>query len=353
MRLFFAISFLIFWSLDSASFTNTPIVAIHFANAYNDISIIKNVLDKKGKEGEVIVELTQEHLKFFDQKNTTLDQKIALVNAIGWGKSNNIQIYRKHLELKYHLNTLVLDSVLTDPLYPGEEFCFNAKKITAQELCLLGYIQVMGNHDRPMLAYKAAYEAALSLPTNHTANIIIALILAQAQAEYDWCSSYLHMKSLREDARLVQDRLRKGAIDSIYAYFDSGASKCNTPVHEGPDAALLTTQNESPLFNSVVFHDEASNGTRIHVLIMNKGSEIFGASYLEIIFRDEEMEGGKYVFRDKLPEIQPGETIDKDIIIPEYKTYRPNTEFKITIDPDHLIPETNEDNNVASFYEQG
>lgn len=334
--------------------TNTPIAAIPFASAYSDVAMIKTALSKKGQEGVVNVIINADHLKFFDQKNISLDQKIALINAIGWGKSGNMQIFRKHLETKYSLKHDVLDSVLTDPLYPGEEFCFGAMKISAADLCLLGYLQVLNYSDQPILAYKAAYRAALLQPKSECAAVVIGLIMAQTQAEYLWCDCVDHMMSLRNDINLTQDKFRPEASKAIYAYFEAGVSKCHgSPVSTGPDAVLITKQQDSPIFNSVIFYDEEIDGTRIHILIMNQGSDKMPECDIELLFNDEEEGMGKMIHRDRLPAIQPGETIEKDIYIPNYKAYNPNVDLKISIDPDNLVPETNEENNSSSFNDQG
>lgn len=342
----------IFFCINSLA-AHTPIAGILFANAYQDVAVIKSALVKRGKEAEAKVMLAQEHLKFLDQKNTSLDQKIALVNALGWGEPKNLEVFRKHLETKYALKHDILDSVLTDPLYPDEEFCFSALKISAHDLCILGYLQVLSNSERPILAYKSAYRSALLLPHSECAAVVLGLIMAQTQAEYNWCDCYKHMMSIRQDDKLTQDKFRPDAMKSIYAYFEEGSSKCNLAISSGPDAYLLTKQNESKLFNSVIFYDDENKGTRIHILIMNPGSEKMPEVDIELVF-DDEVEGlGQKIFRDKLPMIPPGETIEQDIFIPDYRAYNPNVNLKITIDPDHLIPEMDEENNTQSFFEEG
>jgi hypothetical protein len=326
------------------------IADIHFAEAYEEVTIIGNSI----KSNQSHIKLTADHLKFLDQKNIGLDQKTALIQLLGSSSADNLNIYKKHLTTKYLLKPTVLDSVLTDPLYPGEAFCESAQKISAQDLCCLGYLQLLQNMDRPMLAYKSAYRAALLLPESETASVINGLVLAVSQQEYDWCNACRHMISLKQHQQFKQDKFNQAASNLIYTPFEIDAVKCHTStLTEGPDIVLITQQSESPLYNSIVFDDDETNGSRIHLIIMNKGSVEFPESVIRFSFHDE-LEGQEpFNYLSKLPTVAAGETIEADIIIPDYKIFNPNADFDIHIDPNNLIPETNEENNSERFHEQG
>lgn len=326
------------------------IADIHFADAYTDVLIIGNAIKSNPSQ----IKLSADHLKFLDQKNIGLDQKAALIQLLGNGSSENLNLYKKHLITKYHLKPTVLDSVLCDPLYPGEEFCVAAQKISAHDLCCLGFLQLLQNITQPMLAYKTTYRSAILLPESQTAAVMNGLVLAISQQEYAWCDVCRHLISLKNNAQLKQDKFRDEAAKMIFTPFENDATKCHiATLINGPDIVLLTQQDDSNLYNAIVFDDKETNGSRVHLLIMNKGSVEFPESIIKLTFHDD-LEGQEtFSYLSKLPAVAAGETIETDIIIPNYKIFNPNADFDIHIDPNNLIPETNEENNLAHFHEQG
>ncbi len=374
---------------------DSPLTSIFFAKAYSDVSIINDILLKRGKEEVYQFALTDAHLKFFDDKNISLDQKIALINALGWGTSNNIIVMKNHLAKKYTLEALVIDSILQEPLYENQEFYAPAQNISYDDLTMLAYVQVMHDYFNPMLGMQCAYRAALNNEASEATTYILAFILAQYYLDMDWCSIYPVFASARDAGSYTKDQFRKEAVSAMFEYVDLYMHICDeeydeemieeqnpalsndiytelhwqqNPVYVKPghqlisdkknkvDLELLNKRNDNePMYNSWILYDEESNGTALHFQIKNNGNKASIETNLEIVIdNSQEFEGAipMYIQRN-IPPIEPNETIELELIIPDYWIYDPNADFKIILDLDNNIIETNEKNNIVSFHEFG
>lgn len=374
---------------------DSPLTSIFFAGAYSDVSIINDILLKRAKEEVYQFELTETHLKFFDNKSISLDQKIALINALGWGTSNNIIVMKKHLAKKYSLELFVVDSILQEPLYENQEFYAPAQSISYDDLTLLAYVQVMHDYFQPMLGMQCAYRAALTNQESEATTYILAFILAQYYLDMDWCSIYPVFASARDAGSYTKDQLRKDGIAAIFEYADLYMHICDEgyneemPEEQNPtssneiysevywlqnpvyvksthqlisdkknkvDLQLLNTRSDNqPMYNSWILYDEESNGTVIHFQIKNEGNIPSIETNLEMeIDNSDEYEGAKLMYIQKsIPAIPPNETIELKLVLPDYWIYDPNADFKIILDYDNNIIESDEKNNIVSFHEFG
>ena len=72
-------------------FADSPITSTNFYNAYLDQPIVEKAAKAKTLDEEI--------LKFLSSKNNTIDQKAAVINAIGWDspESNKSEKYLKYI----------------------------------------------------------------------------------------------------------------------------------------------------------------------------------------------------------------------------------------------------------------
>lgn len=176
---------------------DSPLTSTFFCEAYMDISIIKAASQTNGT-------LTREMMLFLSEKNP-IDQKVALVNAIGWNfdGQNNFEVYNKFLS----------------------ENGFGKGKINSENKLILAYFKAMDNYFDCKEALAMADIALSENPKSYTFNIIHGLIKAQVAFDTDWCKVYQSTNQVRENSRLKKD-MRPQAISIIFEYMDLYAADC-------------------------------------------------------------------------------------------------------------------------------
>lgn len=184
---------------------DSPLTSTPFADAYQKVGIVKAALKAKGV-------LTAKLMKFLSTPGKPLDQKMAVINQVGWsleGKDNS-RLYRHYLEKKY-------GRTLATPA--------DWDKLTADELLSLAYLQALDNYFDVKEAAQMARAAAKRLPQSYTAQIVTALILAQEAFDTNWCDVYKIPDAVRQNTSLTQD-MRPEAIKIIFDYMDIYLGEC-------------------------------------------------------------------------------------------------------------------------------
>lgn len=176
---------------------DSPLTSTYFCEAYMDISIIKAASQSNGT-------LTREMMIFLSEKNP-IDQKVALVNAIGWNfdGQNNYETYNKFLS----------------------ENGFGKGKINSENKLILAYFKAMDNYFYCKEALAMADIALAENPKSYTFNIIHGLIKAQVAFDTDWCAVYQATNQVRKNTSLKKD-MREEAISIIFEYMDLYSADC-------------------------------------------------------------------------------------------------------------------------------
>jgi hypothetical protein len=389
MKRFAALLVLVF--IVALSRADSPLTSTFFANAYSENHLMTELLYLPADVLQRRAELKEKHLQFFDDKSVGLDEKIALLNACGFGESSNLGIFKQHLLNKYGLQNADVDSLLMPPEYPGEEFPQGGKEMHYHDLVLLSYTQAMHDYFNPSLAVKCAYRAAFTHPESEAANYVLGLILAQIYFEVDWCMLYTVMQSAKEGADYSTDRLKPEAIGYIFSYIDLYKAECNKgllstadslpeenkytadywqqhPVYQRPESRptyekgenvdlVLINKPDDPngYINRWISYDEMSDGTQMVITVANNGNVVSIETNLQIEIRawdDSDLITSRLV-QEMIPAIAPGESKDIVVIIPYYWIYDPDADFIIRLDYDDIIEEKTERNNSAEFHELG
>ena len=385
------IPLLLLWLLSSVAKADSPLTSTFFATAYGDIKLIREILDQREKNSIFNFTLREDHFKFIDDETISLDQKIALINAMGWGESPNLEKMKNHLVKKYKIEMAAFDSILIAPLYPGQELYPGASSMSNDDLCVLGYIQAMHDYFNPMNGFQCAYNAAVNNPGSEASNYVLALILAQFYFDFDWCQVHLAVRSARETGNYSEDILRPEAVDAIFSYIDLYASACaenpeivmsdeivnekytpdywkEHPVYTKPaspqisekkakvDLVLRNSEGKDErMFDNWVTYDDETNGTKIFISVTNKGdvTSIVTNLQVEIFETINEEQKVTMVIQEVIPEIIPNGTTSVFVIIPDYWIFDPDADFRIKLDYDNNIQEHDENNNSDEFHEFG
>ena len=183
-------------------FADSPATSTPFSEAYLDIPLVK-IAQEQGV-------LNEEMCRFLTDLNISLDQKAALVNALGWkfeGKKNT-EIFTQYLMKKYRFQTKDL------PIYA----------LNRSELMCLGYLKLLDDYFHPLEAMKILERALKIKPKSFTVNIVTAIARGQVAFDYDWCQIWcfaetvLNNKSLEEDFRPEATSI---IVDYLILYRDS------------------------------------------------------------------------------------------------------------------------------------
>lgn len=377
---------------------DSPLTSTFFCEAYADVPFIKDALKWRSERNMTQLALSSQHLKFFDDPAISLDQKIALVNVLGWGESGNINLMKKHLAGKYKLPTAALDSILQEPLYQEAEFYAPAKIISNDDLTLLAYVQIMHDYFHPIIGFQCAHRAVLQNPESEATAYVLALLIAQNYLDMNWCTLYETMITVRDYTTFTKDRMRPEAVAIIFNYIDAYKQSCEenhdeleytenidegemqssniytmehwkkNSVYTPPstsqvsdkknkvDLVLLNVDDEEKtMFDKWIFLDDTSDGTRLVVSIKNKGNvaSVETNLLIEIDYPSELNPSGKLFVQEKIPVIAPGKDINIEVILKDYWIYNPNADFIIKLDYDDNIIELNEENNMREFHEWG
>jgi CARDB len=372
------------------SSADSPLTSTFFAMAYNDVPIIGAVMQRRMTEGIYNLPLTNEQLTFLDDATVSLDQKIALINGLGWGETANTEVFIQHLMQKYTISHNVLDSALVlrdaelDGLWPA------ARVISNNDLTILAYLQAMGDYFQPQLGLNCAIHAMDNNPTSEAAAYVTGLLAAQVYLDFDWCNVYLVVEEVAS-APHDKDLFRDDAIVAIMEYISLYAASCEeqgltsdnetypslrydwTPEYwlENPCYVKPTAQQQSTASNRVdlellndatgadmiygnwITYDESIDGTMVVLKIRNNGNTASVPTNVSMVISESDDTVPYITVQSAIPAIPAGSTTDVIISISGYWIYNPDASFDIDIDFDNNIQEQNEDNNKKWFFEQG
>lgn len=183
---------------------DSPLTSTEFSKAYREFSIVIKATELNGGINEEIA-------KFLADKSKPIDEKMAVINALGWNING-----RNHAD--YFFNYLKKKRKFKDE----DHFM---KKGRPDELLCYAYLKAMDNYFDVNEAYKFA-EKALSLkPQSYTYNIITALIKAQILMENDWCGVFKVTDAVRNKSGVKMD-MDEDAVVIIFEYMDIYQDNC-------------------------------------------------------------------------------------------------------------------------------
>ncbi|MFN0030559.1 MAG: CARDB domain-containing protein [Flavobacteriales bacterium] len=371
-------------------FADSPLTSTFFAMAYNDVPVIGGIMQRRMSEGIYNIPLNTEYVSFLDNAAIPLDQKIALINGLGWGDTTNTETYISHLMNKYALSRTVMDSLLVYRENEPISIWHEAEVISDHDLVCLTYIHIMGDYfDMTPVASIAEY-AFYRMMDSQAAAVVEGLLVSQMMLDINWCGVYHGMDNVRE-LTFTRDLMRPGALITIFDYIDLYAESCEEEIATMDDNALaglgrmvlsadyytthpcytkpasrqlstkdmridLKLMNEQSgkemIYNNWITYNEEVNGSDIKVTIKNTGNETSISTNMLLHVFSDEYTGNMYL-QTEIPPVKAGNTIELTLTLRDYWIYDPDAHFEIILDYDNNIEESEEDNNTGQFYENG
>lgn len=203
--------------INNSAKADSPLTSIDLATPYQDIDIVSETLNNKKLESKV--------LKFL-LSNAPLDEKAAVINALGWNfdGQNNASLFL--IELVKSKNIKLSNITLND--------------LNASEKFVLGYLLAMDDYfylspiDKNINQFLGGItpteflsQAIVGLPNNFTIHFINSLIEAQKNMESSWCNVYQIPESVLTKFPEHKRNLRQKAIDNAMDYINLYAEYCD------------------------------------------------------------------------------------------------------------------------------
>ena len=196
-RLFAALTLMVMWA--AAMWADSPLTSTNFCQAYATHPMVQ--LASELEPGDFI---PTNLLDFLADKNSPVDERMAVINSIGWAFEGHDSYGQlgEYLMKRYKVKTI-------DKL---------VKKLDAKTLCVYAYAKAMSNYFEVSEAARLAHEAVNKNKDNSfTVAFIAALIDAQVYLDNDWCAVYNVVADVAHDGSLKLD-MEQGAIDIVMEY---------------------------------------------------------------------------------------------------------------------------------------
>jgi hypothetical protein len=192
--------FFIVLSINSRA--DSPITSTDFYTAYTDVAMM-NTAKSSGK-------ITEEISNYLLSKDNNIDLKMAVINALSWdfdGKKN-AEIFTVFLKKKYEQTEKI-----------------DYDKMSAEDLCCLGYLTAMDNYFVVDEALKILNIAKNKNQKSYTIAIITAIVEAQKAMDTDWCRVWKVCETVQDNKKLKKD-MRDDAIKVIFDYVGLYKDSC-------------------------------------------------------------------------------------------------------------------------------
>lgn len=141
--------------------------------------------------------MNSEFAIFLHNESVPIDQKAALINALGW-------------DLNGKKNAGLYCSIIFGKQINEEDI----SSVSAQDNFVIGYLKALDDYFYPYKAIPYLKESQKEMDDSYTVFIILALVRAQ---NADFCSSWKYVNKVFRNKDLEKD-LRKDAVKIIYDY---------------------------------------------------------------------------------------------------------------------------------------
>lgn len=193
---------------------DSPLTSTDFYTAYLDIPVVKSAANKRG------VLSIDAKVFLYDSKNP-LDQKLALINAVGWN-FNGLTSYQEYLyfckdkfrtENKLSSGQIISDLEIVAALPP-------------EQMVVLAYLSALSDYFDMSVPWMFSRLALSDKENSQSYMLPIALVLAQMYLDSDeWCNVYKVMQDLF--VNVTNKDMRPQAVIQIMNYIDGYKEYCN------------------------------------------------------------------------------------------------------------------------------
>jgi hypothetical protein len=182
---------------------DSPLTSTDFSSAYGDVALVQEAKGKGALDTALASRLAGP---------MPLDEKAAVVNALGWtfeGK-HDADVFARALAARDHAKLAKVK---------------RGEGLRAEDALVLGYLVAMDDYFHPDKAFGLLAKARAGLPKSRTVATVDALVHAQKDMETDFCKAWADYAAVKGDATLAQD-LRPGAVAVVDEYMSLYADGC-------------------------------------------------------------------------------------------------------------------------------
>ena len=202
--------FILILLISQYTFADSPLTSTDFYKAYIDVPLVQDALKCKGK-------ITNEMMAYINSDTSSLEVKLAIINAIGWNVKGNKS---SKLYFKFVMNKKKYKSD-----FGGNSTAFNWNA-TADELICYAYMKALDNYFDVSDAFEVAGLALKKNPNSFAVNMIYNLIKAQGLTAYgESCYASKTFSSLKNNPKLTMD-MKKEAMPFVFEYMDYIGKDC-------------------------------------------------------------------------------------------------------------------------------
>lgn len=210
--------FFLLFACASPVLADSPLTSTEFFRAYLDVKEVKyaseNPLDKK-------------LLDFLGSPKADPVHKLAVINALSWGKTDYVTQFEEYLLKKRKgLTKEVFDYLKITENSETPQETAQTRLLTADDLMCWSYLQTMGDYFQPAMGMRGAYFGYARNPESMAHVTSFSLIAAQQAFDTDWCQVYTIPKTMLEDTVYTQNLLKPEAIAIIMEYIGLYAGEC-------------------------------------------------------------------------------------------------------------------------------
>jgi hypothetical protein len=255
------ISTVCWFSVTTSVNADSPLTSIDLAVSYQDLEIVQKAKRSKQLQGEVLI---------FLLTNAPLDEKAAVINALGWKIDGQNNAYLFLVGFAQSQDMTIHDLSLDD--------------LSAADKFVLGYLLAMDDYfDLSPLGYNASQplwsatpiqllsQAAFALPDNFTVHFVKSLVEAQDYMDKSWCAVYQAPQSVLKQFPPSQRNLRPQAVENAMSYLNLYAEDCGK---SNPDSDLGQNKPElNQIYQITGFQGNIATATQGGIVIWDVESK--------------------------------------------------------------------------------
>ncbi len=203
-----SLAMLVSLSLHLPSLADSPLTSTPFSEAYLDQPLIA--------EAKATQTLSPAMAAYLTDRSIPIDQRLALVNALGW----NFDGQNNHLLFAAHLAELHGQKGASPAALP----------LTGEDLLLLGYLTAMDDYFHPELGLPMLRRGARQLWQSQSAQLVLAVTEAQAYLPRAkvWCQVWLMTQQALNKPEAKPD-MRPAGRQILLDYMQIYADECQAP----------------------------------------------------------------------------------------------------------------------------
>lgn len=199
----------------SLALADSPLTSIDFAPAYGDVPAVLRAADTHVAEGPVLA---------FLLADAPLDQKVAVVNALGWAFEGQANAARYAAGVAQQKN--LAPKKLTPRMLSPEERFLLGYLVAMDDYLTLGPARGLPPAFAGMSALDLLGEAAARRTDTFSVQYVTALVRAQADLDGDWCEVWKGPELVRQAFPPARRDLRPEAVAAAVSYLQLYGDNC-------------------------------------------------------------------------------------------------------------------------------